>query len=104
MRIKGTQQGRPPVVSHRDLNTTPVVVGCTPRNQARLLHPDEQPAHTAFAEQHAIPQLFLTRPHAGLVSHVCEDIEPLKRQLVLAQHLIRKLLDDLPVHGEKGLP
>src|SRR6476620_10025152 len=44
------------------------------------------------------------RPHARQVGEVHEDVEPLQRQLVLAQHLFGKLLDDLPVRGEKGLP
>jgi hypothetical protein len=35
---------------------------------------------------------------------VHEYVEPLERQLVLAQHLIGKLLNDLPVRGEKRLP
>ncbi len=74
VRFNGSQQGGPPIVD------------------------------TAFAEQHAIPQLFLTRPHARQVGEVHQDVEPLQRQLVLAQHLIGKLLDDLPVRSEKGLP
>src|SRR5580698_532209 len=60
VRFDGSQQGSPPIVGDRDLNTAPVVVGCAARDQTRLLHPGEQSAHTAFAEQHAIPQLFLT--------------------------------------------
>ena len=104
VRFNGSQQGGPPIVGDRDLHTAPVVVGRAARDQARLLHPDEQPAHTAFAEQHAIPQLFLMRPHARQVGEVHQDVEPLQRQLVLAQHLIGKLLDDLPVRSEKGLP
>jgi hypothetical protein len=35
---------------------------------------------------------------------VHENVEPFQRQLVLGQHLVSKLLDDLPVHCEKGLP
>jgi thioredoxin reductase len=104
VRFNGSQQGGPPIVGDHNLNTAPVVVGCAARDQARLLHPDKQPAHTAFAEQHAIPQLFLTRPHARQVGEVDEDVEPLQRQLVLTQHLIGKLLDDVPVRSEKGLP
>ena len=104
VRFNGSQQGGPPTVGDRDLNAAPVVVGCAARDQARLLHPDEQAAHTAFAEQHAIAQLFLMRPHARQVGEVHQDVEPLQRQLVLAQHLIGELLDDLPVRSEKGLP
>ena len=43
-------------------------------------------------------------PHARQVGQVHEDVEPLQRRLVLAQHLIRELLDDLPVRSEIGLP
>jgi hypothetical protein len=67
VRFNGSQQGGPPGVGDRDLDAAPVVVGRAARNQARLLHPGKQPAHTAFAEQHTIPQLFLTRPHARQV-------------------------------------
>jgi hypothetical protein len=43
VRFNGSQQGGPPVVGDRDLNTAPVVVVRAARDQARLLHPDQQP-------------------------------------------------------------
>src|ERR1700730_2157945 len=47
VRFNGSQQGDPPIVGDRNLQATPVIVGRATRDQARLLHPDEQPAHTA---------------------------------------------------------
>src|SRR6266567_3813667 len=46
VRFNGSQQGGPPIVGDRDLNTAPVVVGRAARDQARLLHPDDLPAHS----------------------------------------------------------
>jgi hypothetical protein len=104
VRVNGSKQRSLAGVRHRYLQAAQVVAGRPTGNDSGLLHPHEQPAHAAFAEQYPVPQLFLPRAHAGQVGEVHEDVEPFQRELVFGQHLVSKLPDDLPVDSEEGLP
>jgi DNA-binding transcriptional LysR family regulator len=101
VRLHGREQGGLAVAGDRDLDAAPVVVGRAAGDQARLLHPHQHPADAAFAEQEAVPEVLLPRPQARHIREVNEDIEPLERQLVIAQHLVGKQFDQLPVRGQE---
>jgi hypothetical protein len=104
VRVNSSKQSGVAGISHRYLHAATVVASRHAGDDSGLLHPREQPAHAALAEQHPVPQLFLPCAHAWQVGEVHEDVEPLQREMVLRQHLISKLADDLPVDSEKGLP